>query len=221
MTAFASLKQKETYIKLLTELRYALYCIFHPADGFWCIRRESKASVASANVLIAVYALVEVLRLTVTNFQFVTVNTEYFNALYAIGSIILPIVLWSVANWAFTTLMNGKGRLSDVYVATVYAFTPAIVCNAIGIVISQFMTYDEGALYYTLLAIAMIWSIMLVLVAMMQVHDYTLLKAIASSILSIAGIGFMLFVFMLFFSLISDAVMYFISLANEIIFRLY
>jgi hypothetical protein len=216
-----SLKQKDTYIKLGEELRYALYCIFHPADGFWCISREKRASVASANVLLAIYAIIEVMRYTLTNFQFLFVNMEYFNALFAIGSIILPIVLWSVANWGFTTLMNGKGRLSDIYIATVYAFTPAIICNAIGIVISQFITYEEGALYHTMLAVAMIWSIMLVLVAMMQVHDYTLLKAIASSFLSIAGIGFMLFIFMLFFSLISDSVMYFISLYNEIVFRLY
>jgi hypothetical protein len=217
----ASLKQKATYVRLGEELRYSLYCIFHPADGFWCITREKKASVASAHTLLAIYAIIEVLRYTLTNFQFLFVNMEYFNAIYAIGSIILPIVLWSVANWAFTTLMNGKGRLSDVYIATVYAFTPAIVCNAIGIVISQFITYDEGVLYHTMLVIAMIWSIMLVLVAMMQIHDYTLLKAVASSILSIAGIGFMLFLFMLFFSLISDSVMYFISLYNEIVFRLY
>ncbi|MCL2638123.1 MAG: YIP1 family protein [Oscillospiraceae bacterium] len=221
MTALASLKRKETYIKLLNELRYALYCIFHPADGFWCISREKKASVASAHVLLALYAIIEVLRLTLTNFQFVRVNMEYFNALFAIGSIILPIALWSVANWAFTTLMNGKGKLSDVYIATVYAFTPVIICNAVGIVISQFITYDERELYFTMLTVATIWSIMLVLVAMMQIHDYTLLKAVASSFLAILGIGFMLFIFMLFFSLISDAVMYFISLINEIVFRLY
>jgi hypothetical protein len=217
----ASLKQKDTYKRLAGELRYALYCIFHPADGFWCITREKKASLASANILLILYAIIEVLRLTLTSFQFVFVNAEYFNALYAVSSIIIPIVLWSVANWGFTTLMNGKGRLSDIYIATIYAFTPAIICNAIGIVISQFITYDEGALYFTMLTIAMIWSIMLVLVAMMQIHDYTMFKAVASSIMSIAGIGFMLFVFMLFFSLVSDAVMYFISLYNEIVFRLY
>jgi hypothetical protein len=146
---------------------------------------------------------------------------EYFNVMFPIMQTIAPLLLWSLSNWSFTTLMNGKGKLSDVYIATVYAFTPVIVCNAVGIVISQFITYEEGVLYHTMLTIAMIWSIMLVVVAMMQIHDYTLFKALASSLLAILGIGFMVFVFMLFFSLISDAVMYFVSLANEIIFRLY
>jgi hypothetical protein len=136
-------------------------------------------------------------------------------------SIIIPVVLWSLANWGFTTLMNGKGRLQDVYVATVYAFTPNIICGAIGIVLSHVMTYDEGVLYYTVLQIAAIWSILLILVAMMQIHDYTMLKAIFSSLLSIAGIGFILFVFMLFFSLVSNAIMYIVGLYNEVVFRLY
>jgi hypothetical protein len=216
----AALKQKATYTRLGKELKYALYCIFHPADGFWCIRREGRASVASANVILFAWAVIEVMRLTLTSFQFILVPLEYFNAVMSFLSIIFPIVLWSVANWGFTTLLNGKGRLSDIYVATVYAFTPTVIANAVGIVMSRFITYDERALYFTLITITSIWSVLLVLVAMMQIHDYTLFKAFASSIVSIGGIGFILFVFMLFFSLISDAVIYFISLYNEIVFRL-
>ena len=217
----AALKQKNTYAELGKQLKYSLYCIFHPADGFWCLMRERKASVASANVMLLLYAIIEVLRLTCTSFQFVTINIEYFNALLSALSVIVPILLWSVANWGFTTLMDGKGKLSDIYVATIYAFTPNIMFNAIGIVLSQFITYDEGVLYYTMLTIASIWSVMLVLVAMMQIHDYTMLKAIISSVLAIVGIMFILFVFMLFFSLISDAFAFVISIYHEIVFRLY
>ncbi|MCL2107955.1 MAG: YIP1 family protein [Oscillospiraceae bacterium] len=217
----ATLKNIDTYTELLKQLKYALYCIFHPADGFWCINREKRASVASATVLLVVYCLIEVMRLTLTNFQMLLVPIEYFNAPMAALSICVPILLWSVANWGFTTLFNGKGKLSDIYVATVYAFTPVIICNAAGIVISQFITFEEGVLYHTMLSIAGIWAFLLVLVAMMQVHDYTLLKAIATSLLAICGIGFIVFIFLLFFSLVSDAFMYFYSLYNEIVFRLY
>ena len=217
----SALKQKNTYIELFQQLRYALYCTVHPADGFWCITREKKATVSSAIVLLAMYSLIEILRLTLTNFQFLLMPIEYFNAPMSVLTICVPIILWSVANWGFTTLFNGKGRLSDIFIATVYAFTPVIVCNAVGILMSQFITYEEGALYYTMLVIAGIWSLLLVLVAMMQIHDYTLAKAIATSFLAICGIGFILFIFMLFFSLVSDAFMYFFGLYREIIFRLY
>ena len=217
----ASLKEKSTYEELGRQLKYSFYCMFHPADGFWCITREKKASVASASILLFLYAIIEVLRWMYTSFQFWNVNMEWFNAPLTVLLIILPIVLWSVSNWGFTTLMNGKGRLSDVYIATVYAFTPNILLNAAGIVVSRFITYNEGVLYQTMLTIAIIWSVMLVLVAMMQIHDYTMLKAVVSSLLSIAGIAFILFIFMLFFSLISDAFAFVVSIYNETVFRLY
>ncbi|MCL2019489.1 MAG: YIP1 family protein [Oscillospiraceae bacterium] len=217
----AALKQKSTYTTLGGQLKYSLYCMFHPADGFWCLTRENRASVASANILLLIYVIVEILKYNVTSFQFVFKHPEYYNALFTVLSVVLPIFLWSIANWGFTTLFNGKGKLSDIYVATIYAFTPHILLNAIGIVISRVITYDEGQLYRTMLTIALIWSVMLALVAMMQIHDYTLLKAVSTSIVAILGIGFILFLFLLFFSLISDAIMYFISLYNEIVFRFY
>jgi hypothetical protein len=31
----AKLKQKETYKRFFSTLRYSLYVIFHPADGYW------------------------------------------------------------------------------------------------------------------------------------------------------------------------------------------
>ncbi|MCL1823109.1 MAG: YIP1 family protein [Oscillospiraceae bacterium] len=217
----ASLKQKSTYAELGGQLRYALYCIFHPADGFWCICRDKKASVASATIILIAFSIISVLQLTLSNFQFVLVPIEYFNAIITFLSTPVMIILWSVSNWSFTTLMNGKGKLSHIYIATIYAFTPMIIANTVGIVLSHLLTYDEGALYHSMQMIALIWTVMLLLVSMMQIHDYTMAKAVGSSILGIAGMGFILFLFMLFFSLISDAVMYFISIYNEIIFRMY
>jgi uncharacterized membrane protein len=55
---------------------------------------------------------------------------------------------------------------------------------------------------------------------MMMVHDYSLTKAVLSGFLTLIGMGIMVFIFVIFFSLISDAVAYFVSLYKEILFRL-
>jgi hypothetical protein len=57
------------------------------------------------------------------------------------------------------------------------------------------------------------------LAGMMMIHDYTLGKTILSSLLTVVGMGVMVFIFVIFFSLVSDAVAYFISLYKEILFR--
>jgi hypothetical protein len=200
-------------------LKYALYVSTHPFDGFWDLTHEKRGSLAAAHVIAALTVLVEILRLTLTNFQFITVNMEYFNALTAALRVILPLLLWTVSNWSLTTLMDGKGHLADIYMATSYALTPYVLINAAMIVLSQFITYEEGAVYYVMAGLSVLWPALLILAGMMMIHDYSATKAVLSSLLAIAGMGVMVFIFVVFFSLISDAAAYFVSLYKEIAFR--
>lgn len=221
MIILSKITEKDRYIRLGKSLRYALYCIFHPFDGFWCLTREKKGSFAAANVIVFLMIVAEILRLTTTTFQFITVYADYFNILYSIGTILVPLLLWTVSNWGFTTLMEGKGRLKEIYIATAYSFTPFVIFNIVMVVVSQVMTYNEYSIYSMILTIAMGWSVLLTLVAMMEIHDYSIAKTILSSLLTIVGIAIILFIFLLFFSLISDGIAYFVSLYKEIVFRLY
>ncbi|MCL1932021.1 MAG: YIP1 family protein [Treponema sp.] len=200
-------------------LRYSLYVIVHPIDGFWDLTHEKRGSLAAANVIICAAVLVEILRLTLTNFQFVTINMEYFNAVIVALRILLPVVLWTVANWSLTTLMDGKGKMGEIYMSICYALTPYVIINAGLIVLSQFVTFDEGAIYWVFAGFAALWTAILILAAMMMVHDYSISKTLLSSFLTVIGMGVMVFIFVVFFSLVSDAVAYFVSLYKEILFR--
>ncbi|MDR0909189.1 MAG: YIP1 family protein [Spirochaetaceae bacterium] len=203
----------------LDSLRFALYIPTHPFDGFWDLTHEGRGSVMAANIITLAMILVEIMRLTLTNFQFLIINLEKFNIITVFLRIILPLGLWTVANWSLTTLMDGKGKLKDIYMATSYALVPYIIVNFLMIVLSQFITAQEGSVYHVLIAFSTIWSVLLVLAGMMMIHDYSASKAILSSLLTIVGVGIMVFLFLMFFSLISDAIAYFISLYKEIVFR--
>jgi hypothetical protein len=201
-------------------LKFSLHTATHPLDGFWDLTREGRGSMAAANVIVALAVLVEVLKQTLTNFQFIMVNMEYFNAVIVALRILLPVFLWTLANWSLTTLMDGKGRMRDIYMAVAYALTPYVIINAFLIILSRLITYEEGALYWVLTGFAGAWTVILILAAMMMVHDYSLAKAIVSGFLTLIGMGIIVFIFVIFFSLISDAVAYFVSLYKEILFRL-
>jgi hypothetical protein len=200
-------------------LTYALYVSVHPLDGFWDLSHEKRGSIAAANIILASAVLVEILRLTITNFQFVTVNMEYFNAIIVTLRILLPVFLWTLSNWSLTTLMDGKGKMGDIYMAVSYALTPYVLINAIMIILSRIITYEEGAIYYVLTGFSIVWLIILILAGMMMIHDYSFAKTILSSLLTIVGMGIIVFIFVVFFSLISDMIAYFISLYKEILFR--
>jgi len=217
--SFRSLGEKAWRRRLGESLKYSLYVAVHPIDGFWDLIHEKRGSVAAANVIVAASVLTEILRLTLTNFQFLSVNLEHFNVIIAALSVLLPVFLWTVSNWSLTTLMDGKGTMRDIYMAAAYALVPSIIINAAMIALSQFITFDEGAVYRVLAGFSVLWTAILFLAGMMMIHDYTLVKTIASSLLTIAGMGVMVFIFVVFFSLISDTAAYFISLYKEIIFR--
>jgi hypothetical protein len=216
----ASLKKKETYEHYLKTLKFALYCITHPLDGFWDLTHEKRGSIAAANTILVLTLLTNICKLQYTSFVFNKVYMPEENIWILLASVLFPLALWSVGNWALTTLFNGKGRLNQVYMATCYAMTPYVLIQLPLIVLSNMITVEEGALYSVLSILSLIWVVMLILSAMMQIHEYSLSKTLLFTIASIFAMLVMIFILLIFFSMISQGLSYFISLVREILFRM-
>lgn len=212
---------KQAALRLLKSLRYALYVITHPFDGFWDLTHEKRGSMAAAHVLVVLTFLTRLFYWRFTNFMFVKVYWEQFNIWREVVSILALVIVYCAANWCLTTLFDGKGRFSDIYIGTAYALTPYILLTNIVTFISNYVTVEEGTFITYFSALAIIWSGLLILVSIMQIHDYSLGKAILAIIFSVAGMMVIVFLLMLFFSLISDGIAYFVSVYKEIMFRLY
>ncbi len=200
-------------------LRYSLYVILHPFDGFWDLSHEKRGSLAAANTIVIAALLTNLWDMRFASFMFNNTRWERVNILMVILGVLVPLVIWVTANWSLTTLMDGKGKLKDIYIATAYAFTPYVIIAFPMIFISNIITYEEGVFYTYFNVFALIWCVMLILAGMMMVHDYGFAKGIISSLLSVAGMAIIIFIVLLFFSLVSDAFAYFVSLFKEISFR--
>ena len=117
--------------------------------------------------------------------------------------------------------MDGKGRLKEVYMGTAYALTPMIIIGYPNMILSNFLTIEEITFYSFFDTLSLIWFVALVLAAMMMIHDYSLTKTVFSSVLTLVGMAVIVFILVVFFSLISDGIAYFVSLYQEIQFRFY
>jgi len=212
---------KAKWKKLLESLRYSLYVITHPFDGFWDLTHEKRGSVGAAHVIVILFFLTNLWSMRFTNFMFNGMLWEKVNIWMQIVGIVAPIVIYCAANWCLTTLFDGKGRFSDVYVGTAYALTPYIILTNIGTVLSNFVTVEEGAFIAIFDGFALVWCGFLILVSVMQVHDYSLGNAVLAIIASAVGMMIIVFLLLLFFSLISDGISYFVSIYKEISFRVY
>ena len=214
------LTQKSTYVRFFDTLKYSLYVIVHPADGFWDLIHAKRGSYSAANFIVILTLLTQVWRLRFTSFVVRNVNWEEVNVFEEFATILIPLLIFCICNWALTTLFDGKGHLGDIYMGSAYALTPYPLIQIPIIIISNFVTRDEVAFYNIFDTISIIWCAMLIFMAMMMIHQYGFAKTLLFTIFTVFGMLVFVFIVLLFFSMISQGVAYFISLGREIIFRL-
>ena len=201
-------------------LRYALYVITHPFDGFWDLVHEKRGTIAAANTFLVLFLLTRVIKLMCTSFQFISAPLQYINVFEQMGSLLLPFLILCLANWAMTTLFDGKGRFKDIYMAMCYALVPYVLIQLPMVLVSNVLTFEEASFYSVLLSISVIWCVFLAFVGLMEVHDYGPGKTFIFLIVTILGASVIIFLLLVFFSLLSDAIGFFVSLYREMAFRL-
>ena len=214
------LTDKSTYVRFRDTLKYSLYVIFHPADGFWDLIHAKRGSYAAANFIVILTLLTSVWRLRFTSFVVMNVHWEEVNIFEEFASILIPLLIFCVCNWALTTLFDGKGHLGDIYMGSAYALTPYPLIQIPIIILSNIVTKDEAAFYDVFNTISIIWCAVLIFMAMMMIHQYGFGKTLLFTIFTIFGMLVFIFIMLLFFSMISQGINYFVSLGREVIFRL-
>lgn len=207
-------------MKLLKELKYSLYIMIHPFDGFYDLKFEKRGSMKSAGILYLLFVLSVIIKRQLTGYLFNPNDTEDMNFFLECSLAILPYILWCVSNWCITTLMDGEGKFSDIVKATGFALTPYTIFNIISVIASQFLTLEESSVYGLITAIAMIWSFGLVFLGMLTTQQYSLLKGIAAALITLVGMAIILFLSFLVFYLAQQLVNFIRELWSELSFRL-
>lgn len=205
---------------LWAALKYSLYVIVRPFDGFYRLKHERRGNAAAASVILVLVIFTFIAVRQYTGFIFNPRKIEDLNVIIEALSVLVPFGLWTVVNWAFTTLMDGKGTMKDVYIASAYALVPIVVIYVPLTLVSNVLIQEEGALYYLFLTLGLVWTVWLLFVGTMVTHDYTVSKTVLSTACILAGMGFVLFVFMLSYEIVGSAIGFVTGLYNEITFRL-
>jgi len=216
----SAIRSQSKWNRYVESLKYAKYVCFHPFDGFWDLTHEKKGSIAAATTYLVLFLLTRVIQLLYTNFQFINAPLQYVNVFEQAASLLLPFLILCLANWSFTTLFDGKGRFSDIYMAMCYALVPYIVIQLPLVLVSNMISFDEAAFYNVLMSFSIIWSVALVFVGLMEVHDYSPGKTLIFLVCTVLGAAIIIFLLLVFFSLLGDAVAFFVSFYRECAFRL-
>ena len=137
-----------------------------------------------------------------------------------IAIVVLPVVLFTLSNWAVTTLAEGKGSFKDIFMVTCYSLMPLIIFQFITPVISHFMTLNELVYLQIIDGVGFGWMILMLLLSIQEIHEYTGGKMISTLLLTVIGAAIIVFIVLLFFSLLQELGSFVYSIYREFSLRL-
>lgn len=201
------------------ELLYGFHIIFHPFDGFWDVKHEKRGSLRAAIVYLVV---------TVLAFYYQSIGQGYvmnpmgsYSSIFSQAiSVLLPFLLFAIANWCLTTLFDGEGSMKDIIIAISYSLLPLILTVIPATIISNFTTAAEADICNLLVTFGFIWTGLLIFLGMMVTHDYSLFKGITTTLGTIVGMVFIMFIGILFTTLLGKIVSFISNIIIEINYRL-
>ena len=202
------------------ELCYASHLVLHPFDGFWDLKHEKRGSVRAAFIFLALTIAAFFYKAFGTGYIF-SPNTDYTTTIFSsILSVLVPFALFVVANWCLTTLLEGEGSFKDVFIAAGYSLAPLPFLVILSTVASNFLAESETAIMTMLTTIGFIWVGILLFFGIMITHGYSFWKNVLTIILTIVGMAFIMFLAILFSSLMTKIIGFIYSIYEELSYRI-
>ena len=217
---WAKKKNKATSLKVgrktyLEELLYAFHIPFHPFDGFWDLKHEQRGSIRGGLTIIGITILAFFYQSVGRGYIFNPRDT-YSTILVQVVSIAVPVLLWCVGNWCLTTLFEGEGSFKDIFIATSYSLAPLPFLVILSTILTNVLTLQEGSIVSLLVTIGYIWVAFLLFFGALVTHDYSLSKNVLITICTIVAMAVIMFVAILFSSLVVKMVTFVVSIITEI-----
>ena len=203
---------------LKEELTFGFHLMFHPFDGYWDLKHEKRGSMRASIIFIII---------TVVAFYYSGIGKGYYynpkGATATIFSqaamVLIPFLLWVISNWCFTTLFDGEGSFKDIFIATSYALFPVPVLVIISTAITNVLVGTESQIPTLIVSIAYIYMAFLIIVGMQVTHDYSTGKNIVPVVMTLVGMVVIMFIAVLFFSLISKMSGFVSTIISELSYR--
>lgn len=200
-------------------LKYVFHLIFHPFDGFWDLKFEKRGSIPAAFTLVLLTIITFSIEKQSTGFLFNMNRLSELNIVVDVTTVLLLYILWCSANWCTTSLMDGKGRMLDILIAVGYSLAPLVLIRLPLVIVSHFITTNEGSFYTVLQTISILWTLLLLFLGTMITHQYTVKKTILTCLITILGMGILMFIGLLFFNVIGRMMTFVVTIYKELRFR--
>ena len=208
------------YSKL--EKRYTLpfYILLHPIDGCAQFKRRNITSMIFSGGIIVSWIIIRVLAYNFTGFAFSINRNIDFNIFVELFLTVGIFTAFVISNWFISILLEGKGTARDIIATTAYSLIPYLITQGIKIILTNVLVPSEIVFIQIITVIGIVWTVAVLFLGMMTIHEFSVGKTIWSLLLTLLGMVVIVFLLILLYSLLQQLVNFISSVYKEIIFRI-
>ncbi len=196
---FRFIKEKLIKIKFFKELGYLFKMLKHPLDCFYEIKHHKAISTFTAIILYLILFGELILSNIFTGFIFNQTDVEEISLFGIFVSSIAIILLFVICHYLISSIVQGNGRLKDVFISTIASFAPVIIFLPIIIIVSRFLTLNESFIYSFGTIAIWAWSFILLFFMIKEIQELEFGETIANILLTaVTMILFVAFGFLLY-----------------------
>lgn len=215
--ASARLTQK---VPLLGSLKYSLHFMRHPFDGCYGVKREGRASLTCANILLAAYIIVSIIEKYFSGFLVKTVREGRYDIITDIGTVLVIFIGLTLCNYLVVTINEGEAFLKELYCAYAYCLTPFIIIKPFIVLLSNVLTYNEVFLISFANIIVWVWMAVLLLISVKEMNSFSVketAKALALTAFTVLILSLLICIIYVLFSQVIDFIS---SVLREVVYRI-
>lgn len=207
-------------VPLLGQIKYSLYFMRHPIDGCYGVKREGKASLACANILLVAYILISIIDKYFSGFLVKNVREGRYDILTDAGTILVIFIGLTLCNYLVVTINEGEAFLKELYCAYAYCLTPFIVIKPFVVIVSNVLTYNEVFLISFANIIITVWMLVLMLLTVKEINNFSAkdtAKALALTAFTVLILSLLIVIIYVLFSQVID---FMVSVVREVVYRI-
>ena len=189
-------------------LKLVFMVIFHPIQFCEIVKRNrKKVHILPLIIFPLLTFAARMFQIYFVNFSLADKRVTDVNILLELGIIFLPFFTFCISNYAFTTIMGGEAKFTELLTAMSYALTPYIIITPLLTGLSYMFDVGDKGIFAAISMLALLWTIALILLAVANLNQYSGKKFLIVILLTIVGILIIWAVVLLFFALASQVVM--------------
>jgi len=211
-----SMHKKLVFIKN-AEMRLMFSTMLHPSNCFSDIKEKRKGSISLCVITVILYYLTTILQTLKGGFLFSVYDHASFNSIWVLVRSVGLVVLWIVADWMVCTLLGGKGKFREIIIITCYSLWPLIIEKILRLVFTNVLLPTEASFLNILDTIAIIYFIILMVIGLLKIHDFSMSRLIGTSALAIVGIAAIIFLIIMIVILVQQFWGFICTLVSELL----